>query len=76
MSSISYRIEPGDNNVIIVFVFQGTGIVFLLDDGEEAPTHLGDTRQIYVYKRPAPKVMPPIYFHGNYNRYKEHNNTI
>ena len=24
----------------------------------------------------APKVMPPIYFHGNYNRYKEHNNTI
>jgi hypothetical protein len=26
--------------------------------------------------RAAPKVMPPIYFHGNYNRYKEHNNTI
>jgi len=24
----------------------------------------------------TPKVMPPIYFHGNYNRYKEHNNTI
>ena len=24
----------------------------------------------------ARKVMPPIYFHGNYNRYKEHNNTI
>ena len=23
-----------------------------------------------------PKVMYPIYFHGNYNRYKEHNNTI
>jgi len=22
-----------------------------------------------------PKVMPPIYYHGNYNRYKEHNNT-
>ena len=22
------------------------------------------------------KVMPPIYFHGNYNRYKEHNTTI
>ena len=29
-----------------------------------------------VYTRAAPKVMPPIYFHGNYNRYKEHNNTI
>jgi len=27
-------------------------------------------------KRAAPKVMPPIYFHGNYNRYKEHNNTV
>ena len=26
--------------------------------------------------RAAPKVMPPIYFHGNYNRYKEHNNTV
>ena len=26
--------------------------------------------------RAAPKVMPHIYFHGNYNRYKEHNNTI
>ena len=25
--------------------------------------------------RAAPKVMPHIYFHGNYNRYKEHNNT-
>jgi len=24
----------------------------------------------------ALKVMPPIYFHGDYNRYKEHNNTI
>jgi len=24
----------------------------------------------------APKVMPPIYFCGNYNGYKEHNNTI
>ena len=24
---------------------------------------------------PAAKVMPPIYFHGNYNRYKEHNNS-
>ena len=21
------------------------------------------------------KVMPPIYFHGNYNNYEEHNNT-
>jgi hypothetical protein len=26
--------------------------------------------------RVAPKVMPPIYFHGNYDRYKEHNDTI
>jgi len=24
----------------------------------------------------VPKLMPPIYFHGNYTRYKEHNNTI
>ena len=24
----------------------------------------------------VPKVMPPIYFHGNYNRDKDHNNTI
>ena len=28
------------------------------------------------YTRAAPKVMPPIYFHGNSNRYKEHNNKI
>ena len=26
--------------------------------------------------RAAPKVMPPVYFQGNYNRYKEHNNTV
>jgi len=24
----------------------------------------------------APKVMPPVYFHGKYNRYEEHNNNI
>jgi len=24
----------------------------------------------------APQVMPPVYFHGNDNSYKEHNNTI
>ena len=24
----------------------------------------------------ALEVLPPIYFHGNYNRYREHNNTI
>jgi len=24
----------------------------------------------------ALKVMPPIYFRGNYNSYKEHNNTV
>ena len=29
-----------------------------------------------ICTRAAPKVMPPIYFHGNYNRYKEHNNNI
>ena len=29
-----------------------------------------------TFTRAAPKVMPPIYFNGNYNRYKEHNNTI
>ena len=32
--------------------------------------------QIWQITRVAPKVMPPIYFHGNYNRYKEHNKTI
>jgi hypothetical protein len=26
--------------------------------------------------RVAPKVTPHIYFHGNYNRYKEHNNSV
>jgi len=31
---------------------------------------------IIIITRAAPKLMPPIYFHGNYNRYKEHNNTI
>ena len=31
---------------------------------------------LYYFTRAAPKVMPPIYFHGNYNRYKEYNNTI
>ena len=29
-----------------------------------------------TYTRAAPKVMPPIYFHGNYSRYKEHNNAL
>jgi len=29
-----------------------------------------------TYTRVVPKLMPPIYFHGNYTRYKEHNNTI
>jgi len=29
-----------------------------------------------VSTRVVPKLMPPIYFHGNYTRYKEHNNTI
>jgi hypothetical protein len=29
-----------------------------------------------TYVRVALNTMPPIYFHGNYNRYNEHNNTI
>jgi hypothetical protein len=28
------------------------------------------------YTMVAPNVMPPIYFHENYNRYKEHNSAI
>ena len=28
-----------------------------------------------TYRYIAPKVTPPVYFHGNYN-YKEHNNTV
>jgi hypothetical protein len=43
-------------------------------------TALPDTIRLYLihvqYVRIAPKAMPPIYFHGNYNRYKEFNNTI
>ena len=31
---------------------------------------------IKIHTRVVPKLMPPIYFHGNYTRYKEHNNTI
>ena len=31
---------------------------------------------VNLFTRAAPKVMPPIYFHGNYNGYKEHNNTV
>ena len=37
-----------------------------------APVELGRCNVTRV----APKVMPLIYFHGNYNRYKEHNNTV
>ena len=41
----------------------------------------GGTIRCAIYKliiatRVVPKLMPPIYFHGNYTRYKEHNNTI
>ena len=32
--------------------------------------------QIWQIMMVAPKVMPPIYFHGNYSRYNEHNNII
>ena len=42
-----------------------------------------DNECSYTYTPPynsmactLPKLMPPIYFHGNYTRYKEHNNTI
>ena len=40
--------------------------------------HLKDKDCIIYWHdtRVTPKVMPSIYFHGNYNRYKEHNNTI
>jgi hypothetical protein len=31
---------------------------------------------VKVHTRVVPKVMLPIYFHGNYNKYKEHNNTV
>ena len=42
---------------------------------------LNGTHQLLVYAddvnmEAAPKLMPTIYFHGNYNKYKEHNNTI
>lgn len=30
----------------------------------------------YVYTRDALILMSPIYFHGNYKRYRDHNNTI
>ena len=29
-----------------------------------------------IFIQTALEVMFPIYFHGNYNRYKEHSNTI
>jgi hypothetical protein len=32
--------------------------------------------EIILITRAVPKVMPRIYFRGNYNKYKEHNNTI
>ena len=39
-------------------------------------THNQNTN-IYIYMHEcAPKVMPSIYFHGNYNRYSEHYNTV
>ena len=30
----------------------------------------------HQYMSAAPKVMPPAYFRGIYDRYKEHNNNI
>lgn len=29
-----------------------------------------------LYYEVTPKVMPPIYFNGKYNRYEQHGNTI
>ena len=29
---------------------------------------------IFIITRDTPKIKPPIYFYGNYNRYKKHNN--
>ena len=33
-------------------------------------------RLLMSYTRAVPKLMPPIYFHGNHNRYQEHNNAV
>jgi hypothetical protein len=38
--------------------------------------HQHSTVPPVINMRVAPKVMPPIYFHGNNNIYKEHNNAI
>jgi hypothetical protein len=32
-------------------VFQGTGIIFLSDDGVQALNHVGYTHHMYVYNR-------------------------
>jgi hypothetical protein len=40
--------------------------------GTNAHTHT----YTHVYTRVASKVVPPIHFHGNYNRYKEHSYAL
>ena len=37
--------------------------------------YVSSANKISEHTYVALKVMPPIYFHGNYSRYKEYNNT-
>ena len=39
-------------------------------------THTHKHTHTHTHTHFAPKVMPPVYFHGNYKSYKEHKNTI
>ena len=47
-----------------------------LNVNDQVMEPMGTIKQYGCTTRAAPKVMHPIYLHGNYNRYKEHNNTI
>ena len=55
-------------------------VIFILTFRHRASCILGQafhySPENAFYTRVVPKLMPPIYFHGNYTRYKEHNNTI
>jgi hypothetical protein len=42
--------QPTDNNVITLVDFPVEG-AFLPDDGAQAPKHVGDTRNMYLYNR-------------------------
>ena len=47
------------------------------EEATEGLRKLYDNKELHSPNtRVVPKLMPPIYFHGNYTRYKEHNNTI